>query len=117
MTVLDKLKTVKLNVYGFGFNPLELINNYLSHRKQRTKINQFYCFWEEVLFGMLRVSILGPILFSIFLSDIFLIIKDTDFASYADDNTICKTSNNINDVIAYYHRHPKNSSNGFQIIR
>ena len=38
---------------------------------------------------------LGTILFNNFLSDLFLIIKDTDFASYTDDNTIYKASSNI----------------------
>ena len=73
-----KLITTKLNVYGFGFNSLKLISNYLSHRKQRTKINSFYCLWEEVLFGVVQGSILAPILFNTFLSDLFLIIKGTD---------------------------------------
>ena len=60
------------------------MNNYLSLRKQRTKINHSYCSWEEVLCGVLQGSILSPILFYIFLSDLFLIIKDSDFASYTD---------------------------------
>ena len=34
-----KLITAKVNGYGFGFNLLKLVNNYLSHRKQRTKLN------------------------------------------------------------------------------
>ena len=37
-----ELITAKLNAYGFSFNSLKLINNYLSQRKQRTKINHFY---------------------------------------------------------------------------
>ena len=116
MIVSHKLITAKLNVFGFRFNSLKLINNYLSHRKQRTKINHFYFLWEKVLFGVLQGSILGLILVNIFLIDLFL-IKDTDYASYADDNTIYKASNNIDDVIAYYNSHQKSSSNGFQIIR
>ena len=48
---------------------------------------------------MLQGSILGSILFNIFLCDLFLIIKDADFASYADDNTIYKVSNNIDDIL------------------
>ena len=44
------------------------MNNYVSHRKQRTKINHSYSSREEILLGVLKVSILGPILFNIFLS-------------------------------------------------
>ena len=80
MIVSHKFLTAKQNGYGFEFDSLKVINNYLSHRKQRTKLNHSYCSWEEALFGVLEGSILGTILFNIFLSDIFLIIKDTDFA-------------------------------------
>ena len=44
-------------------------------------------------------SILGPILFNIFLSDLFLIVDDIDIANYADDNTIYKEHENIDDLI------------------
>ena len=44
-------------------------------------------------------SILGPILFNIFISDLFLVIKDVDFASYADDNTIYQSGRTVDDVI------------------
>ena len=43
-------------------------------------------------------SISGPILFNIFLSDLFLII-DIDIANYADDNTIYKEHENIDNLI------------------
>ena len=52
--------TAKLNAYGFSFNLLKLINNYLSQRNQRTKINHSYSSWEEVLFEVPQGSILGP---------------------------------------------------------
>ena len=45
-------------------------------------------------------SILEPILFNIFLSDLFLVISDTDFSSYTDYNTIYDSGNSINDVIS-----------------
>ena len=72
---------------------LRIINDYLSNRQQRTKINHPYCSWEEVVFGVVHGSIFLPILFNIFLSDLFLIIDETEFASYADDSTFYDAGN------------------------
>ena len=82
-----ELLIAKLNAYGFSLTGLKLVHNYLSKRKQRTKINSLYRRMLEIIFGVLKRSILGPLLFNIFLIDLFFIIKDTDIASYADDNT------------------------------
>ena len=42
---------------------------------------------------------MGPILFNIFLSVLFLVVKDVNFASYDDDNTIYQSGRNADDVI------------------
>ena len=94
------LLITKLNAYGFSLPALKLVHSYLSNRKKRTKINNAYSSWEEILFGVSQGSILGPILFNIFLCDLFLVVKDSDFTSYADDNTIYDIGDSINDVIA-----------------
>lgn len=39
----------------------------------------------KILFVVPQRSLLGPILFQIFLSDLFLAVQDIDFVSYADD--------------------------------
>ena len=75
------------------------MQSYLSERKQRIKINQAYSSWEAILFGVSQVSILGSILLNIFLSDLFLVLQNVDFASYADDNTIYDADGNIDEVI------------------
>ena len=82
------LITAKLNSYGFNLTALNLIHNYLTKQKQITKINHSYSSWEDILFGVPDSSILVPILFNIFLSDLFLIVEDIDIANYADGNTI-----------------------------
>ena len=89
----------KLNSYGFNFTALNLIHNYLTTRKQRTKINQSYNSWEDILFVVPQGSILGSILLNIFLSDLFLIADDVDIANYADDSTFYKEHENIDDLI------------------
>ena len=66
---------------------------------QRTKINSEYSSWEEILLGVPQGSILGPLLFNIFLCYLFLIMENIDIASYADDNTPYTTGNSMEEVI------------------
>ena len=47
-----ELIIAKLNAYGFRLFALKLIYNYLSKRQQRTKINQSYSTWKDILFGV-----------------------------------------------------------------
>ena len=57
----------------------------------------FFFFFEQLLFR--TGSIRGPLLFNIFLWDLFLIMKETSFASYADNNTPYVTTENLDEVI------------------
>ena len=75
----------KLNVYGFSINSLidRLVKDYLTNRKQRTRIDSAYSSWEEILF----------------VCDIDFIMGDISFASCADDNTPYTIGNDIEDAI------------------
>ena len=65
----------RLHVYGFSVVALRLIHSYLPNIKQRTKVNLSYSLWENVLFGVPQWSILGSLLFNIFLCDLFFIVS------------------------------------------
>ena len=76
-----ELLTAKLNAYGFRLPALRLINDYLSNRKQRTKIENTYSTLLDIMFGVPQSSILGLLLFNVFLVDLFFTVNDIDMAS------------------------------------
>ena len=78
---------------------LRFVHGYLKNRMQRIKINSEYSSWEEIMFVVPQGSILGPLLFNIFLCDLFLIMENIDIVSYADDNTLHATGSSIEEVI------------------
>ena len=78
---------------------LRLIHDYLSLRKQRTRVNYSYSEWLAVMFGVTQGSVLGLLLFNIFLADLFLIHSDIDIANFADDNTVYLSAENVEDAI------------------
>ena len=90
-----ELLVAKLDAYGFTLPALKLVHDYLSDRKQRTRVNNSYSTWFKILFGVPQGSILGPL----FLADLFYILSEIDIASYADDNTPYTSSNDVNGLI------------------
>ena len=94
------LLIAKLNAYGFSLPALRLIHACLLNREQRTRINNSYSTCAEIVFGVPQGSILGPLLFNIFLTDLFFIANRMDIANYADDNTPYATANDIGSLIA-----------------
>ena len=83
-----------------------MIYSYLSKRKQRTRVNR-------VPHGY----ILGPLLVNTFLGDLFLIMKETSFASCADDKTPYVTAENLDEVIKSLEEDSLSCFSGSQIIK
>ena len=70
------LLIAKLHAYGFSFETLTFLDSYLRNRKQCVKINNICNEFLKILSGAPQGSILSPILFNIFLNDLFLCLKN-----------------------------------------
>ena len=109
------LLITKLNTYGFIFETLRLVPDYLPNCKQRIKVNSIFSSWEESLFGFHKCSICRFLLFSIFICDLFFIMNNTDFDSYVDDNTPYK-KHNRKCYLRCYTKTPGNIRKPFSVI-
>ena len=74
-TLDHELLIAKHFAYGFDKNALSLIKSYLSDRWQRVKINSSYSSWFALLVGMPQGSTLGPLIFNLYINDLFSIIQ------------------------------------------
>ena len=92
------LLIAKLAAYGFEDSATSLISDYLSKRYQRVKLGSVYSSYLEILRGVPQGSILGPILFNIFINDLIFFIQETEVCNFADDTTIYSCSLNYKDA-------------------
>ena len=92
------LLIAKLAAYGFDRNTLKLFHSCLKDRKQVVKVKGFVGILKEIISGIPQGSILGPILFNIFIN-LFYFVDGENLHNFADDNTLSAQADSIGELV------------------
>ena len=109
------LLIAKFEAYGIGKSRLNLLLNYLSNRKQRTKVNSSYSDWNEIIRSIPQWSILSPLLFDLFINDLFLFLGRTNICNFADGNSIYRSDSVLEIILEDLQHDMKILLNWFKI--
>ena len=88
----------KLSRYGVREGELRWFEDYLRKRKQRVCVGGEFSAWSEIKRGVPQGSILGPLLFTLYVNDLPQMVKQGEVRQYADDTTLSLASKNARDL-------------------
>ena len=97
------LLLAKVYAYGVNIESCKLIASYLHNRHHRVKIRDKRSDWLQIKRGVPQGSVMGPLLFNIFINDIFL-FSDINIYNYADDNCISFEGRSIDIITDKLHK-------------
>ena len=94
-----KLLLYKLHAYGVSRDACDLLCSYLTNRSQRVKISSVKSDWAKLIKGVPQGSVIGPMLFNVFINDLTYVVENTcPLYNYADDNTLGFWHNRLDDL-------------------
>ena len=108
-TVNHNILLKKLDKLGIKEINLKWIQNYLTNRSQCTLANGFLSTNKQITCGVPQGSVLGPLLFLVYVNDLGNALQGSGHYLYADDTVIFKSGINVPDTVAEL----QNDLNGF----
>ena len=97
-TVSHDILLEKLNHYGIRGIANDWFSSYLSDRTQFVSINGFNSDYKTVKYGVPQGSVLGPLLFLIFINDLNIAIKNSETFHFADDTCLLNIKDSIKKI-------------------
>ena len=97
-TVDHSLLLLKLSEYGVSTACLKWFRSYLSQRSQQTSVGDALSSKRNVTIGVPQGSVLGPLLFLVFINDLPLSVKHSNTILFADDTAIYYSGKNCNEI-------------------
>ena len=103
----------KLEAYDFSYEALKVMHKYLTDRKHRTKINDSSSDFIDLLLDVPQGSTLDPLLFNIYICDLFFFVEKDNVTGYADDTIPYSNGKNVVNSFRKYRNKGKGS---FQLV-
>ena len=92
------LLIAKLRAYNISYDACLFMVSYLKNRRQRVKIQGQTSEWADINRGVSQGSVLGPLLFNIFINDLFYVPMKSHITNYADDSSLSNSHKHVSEL-------------------